>query len=100
MKLRYTDRISLRLEKNTASVMAGLLHDGESENDFIRCGIKLEITARQAAALLQPTSARMHGAMVRVNAYIADEREAGRDVPLGDDGIRRLLAVAWPGIEI
>lgn len=173
MKLRYTERVPLRLECNMASRMDGALRDGETRADFIRAAIGHEIERRQladadlteyvtsiatrygpyvnvtagllsllydidllpeqllhvldvnpsaalpnsqrfmavcelwkiaypneAAASLQPVSVQMHDAMIRINNFIAAEREAGRDVPLTDDGIRRLLDVAYPGIEI
>lgn len=99
MKLRYTERVPLRLECNMASHMDGALRDGETRTDFIRAAIGHEIAARQSAIPLQPFDAQMHDAMMRINDFIAAEREAGRDVPLTDDGIRRMLAVAYPGID-
>lgn len=171
--MRYTERVPLRLEKNTASHMDGALSDGETRADFIRTAIGHEIERRQpadadltkyvksiatrygpyvnatagllsllydidllpeqlshvldvnpsaalsnsqrfmavcelwkiaypneAAASPQPASVQMHDAMIRINDFISAEREAGRDVPLTDDGIRRMLVVAYPGIEI
>lgn len=171
--MRYTERVPLRLEKNTASHMDGALRDGETRTDFIRASIGHEIERRQpadadltkyvtsiatryapyvnatagllsllydidllpeqlshvlginpsaalpnsqrfmavcelwkiaypneSAASLQPVSVQMHDAMARVNAYIADLYVCRREVPLDDDGIRKLLAVAYPGIEV
>lgn len=98
--MRYTERVPLRLEKNTASHMDTALRDGETRADFIRAAIGHEIGWRQSTVPLQPFDAKMHDAMTRITDFIAAEREAGRDVPLTDDGIRRLLAVAYPGIEI
>lgn len=97
--MRYTERVPLRLEKNTASHMDGALRDGETRADFIRSAIGHEIAARQSSAPLPPFDVRMHDAMARVNTYIADLYVCRREVPLDDDGIRKLLAVAYPGID-
>lgn len=80
--------------------MDGALRDGETRADFIRAAIGHEIAARQSAAPLPPFDVRMHDAMMRIEDFISTERKAGRDVPLTDDGIRRLLDVAYPGIDI
>jgi metal-responsive CopG/Arc/MetJ family transcriptional regulator len=50
MKLRYTDRVMIRLECNMASRMDGALRDGETRADFIRQAIDDLIERRLAAA--------------------------------------------------
>lgn len=92
--MRYTERGSMRLEKNAASRMDGALREGETRADFIRDAIAAEVERRQSTFFLLPIDVRMHATMLRVHDYLIAERAAGREPTTDDAGIKKMLHVA------